>query len=61
MVEQHARLALRMTDQAIGLVRGRIAIQRSSRELLDQPALLDEILTVRGGEAARGHRGDGEE
>ena len=46
MVEQHARLALRMTDQAIVLVRGRIAIQRSSRDLLDQPAALEQALTV---------------
>jgi branched-chain amino acid transport system ATP-binding protein len=58
MVEQHARLALRMTDQAIALVRGRIAIQRSSRDLLDQPAVLEDALTVRGGVA--GARGSGE-
>jgi branched-chain amino acid transport system ATP-binding protein len=50
IVEQHARVALRMTDQAIVLVRGRIAIQRSSRELLDQPAVLEDALTVRAGE-----------
>ena len=60
MVEQHARLALRMTDQAIALVRGRIAIRRSSQELLDHPALLDEVLTVRGGQAdAQGSRETG--
>jgi branched-chain amino acid transport system ATP-binding protein len=55
MVEQHARLALRMTDQAIALVRGRIAIRRSSRELLDQPALLDEVLTVQATEKSSDH------
>jgi branched-chain amino acid transport system ATP-binding protein len=58
MVEQHARLALRMTDQAIALVRGRIAIQRSSRDLLDQPVVLEDALTVRGGVA--GAEGSGE-
>jgi branched-chain amino acid transport system ATP-binding protein len=62
MVEQHARLALRMTDQAIALVRGRIALRRSSQELVDQPGLLDEVLTVRGAEAgAQGKQGDGKE
>jgi branched-chain amino acid transport system ATP-binding protein len=46
LVEQHARLALRMTDEAIVLVRGRIVLQRGSRALLDQPALLEDALTV---------------
>jgi len=46
MVEQHARLALRMTDAAIVLVRGRIVLQRTSRSLLDEPAVLEEALTV---------------
>jgi len=46
MVEQHARLALAMSDEAIVLVRGRIVLQRTSRALLDAPALLEEALTV---------------
>jgi branched-chain amino acid transport system ATP-binding protein len=46
MVEQHARLALRMTDEAIVLVRGRIVLQRRSGALLDEPAVLEEALTV---------------
>jgi branched-chain amino acid transport system ATP-binding protein len=46
MVEQHARLALGMADEAIVLVRGRIVLQRTSRALLDAPALLEEALTV---------------
>ena len=33
LAEQHARLALDMTDEAIALVRGRIVLQRSSRAL----------------------------
>jgi branched-chain amino acid transport system ATP-binding protein len=41
LAEQHARLALDMTDEAIALVRGRIVVQRSSRALADEPALLD--------------------
>jgi len=46
LVEQHARLALRMTDEAIVLVRGRIVLQRSSRGLIDEPELLEDALTV---------------
>ena len=47
LVEQHARLALRMTDKAIVLVRGRIVLQRSSRGLLDEPEALEDALAVR--------------
>jgi branched-chain amino acid transport system ATP-binding protein len=46
LVEQQARLALRMTDEAIVLVRGRIALQSSSRRLLDDPEALEDALTV---------------
>jgi branched-chain amino acid transport system ATP-binding protein len=46
MVEQRARLALGMTDEAIVLVRGRIVLQRTSRALLEGPELLEEALTV---------------
>jgi branched-chain amino acid transport system ATP-binding protein len=53
MVEQHARLALGMADEAIVLVRGRIVLQRTSGALLDEPALLDQALTVQQTTAAR--------
>jgi len=46
LAEQHARLALGMTDEAIVLVRGRIALRDSSRRLLDDPQRLDECLAV---------------
>ena len=46
LVEQHARLALDMTDEAIALVRGRIVVQRSSRALADEPALLEQALAI---------------
>jgi branched-chain amino acid transport system ATP-binding protein len=46
LVEQHARLALHMTDEAIVLVRGRVVLQRSSRSLLDVPGELEDALTV---------------
>ena len=46
LVEQHARLALRMTDDVVVLVRGRIVLQSSSRRLLDEPEALEEALTV---------------
>ena len=47
LAEQHARLALDMTDEAIALVRGRIVVQRSSRALIDEPALLEDALAIR--------------
>ena len=46
LAEQHARLALGMTDEAIALVRGRVVLRRGSRTLIDEPALLEEALTV---------------
>jgi branched-chain amino acid transport system ATP-binding protein len=46
LVEQHARLALEMTDQAIALVRGKVVLQRTSRSLLDEPELLERALAV---------------
>lgn len=48
LAEQHARLALGMTDEAVALVRGRIVVHRASRSLIDDPAELEEALTVRG-------------
>ena len=56
MVEQHARLALGMADEAIVLVRGRIVLQRTSGALLDEPALLEEALTVQ--QTRRGRTAD---
>jgi branched-chain amino acid transport system ATP-binding protein len=46
LVEQHARIALRIADEAIVLVRGRIVLQRSSQDLLDSPAALEDALAV---------------
>jgi branched-chain amino acid transport system ATP-binding protein len=46
LAEQHARLALGMTDEAIVLVRGRVALCERSGRLLDEPQRLDEFLTV---------------
>jgi len=46
LVEQHARLALRMTDETIVLVRGRVVLQRGSRELLEDSRALEDVLTV---------------
>ena len=46
LAEQHARLALEMTDEAIALVRGRIVVRRGSRALINEPALLDEALAI---------------
>ncbi|MEE8544865.1 MAG: ABC transporter ATP-binding protein, partial [Alphaproteobacteria bacterium] len=41
LVEQHTRLALEFTEQAIVLDRGRVVYEGTSRTLLDQPSLLD--------------------
>jgi len=46
LAEQHARLALDMTDEAIVLVRGRVALGGASRSLSDDPRRLDEFLAV---------------
>jgi len=46
VVEQHARLALGLTDEAIVLVRGRIVLQRTSQALLEEPLALEDALTV---------------
>jgi branched-chain amino acid transport system ATP-binding protein len=46
LVEQHARLALEMTDTAIVLVRGRIVLAEPSASLLADSRRLDEALTV---------------
>jgi branched-chain amino acid transport system ATP-binding protein len=46
LAEQHARLALSMTDSALALVRGRVVVHRDSRTLLEEPALLEEALAI---------------
>jgi branched-chain amino acid transport system ATP-binding protein len=46
VVEQHARLALALTGRAIVLDRGRVVHDAASRELLEDGAMLDRLLTV---------------
>ena len=52
LVEQHARLALEFAEAAIVLDRGRVVFSGPSRDLLDQPDRLHELMGV----AARGTR-----
>jgi branched-chain amino acid transport system ATP-binding protein len=52
LAEQHVRLALGMTDQAIALVRGRVVVRGASRTLLEESAPLDEALAVQAGRNA---------
>ena len=53
LTEQHARLALEMTDNAVALVRGRIVVQDSSAALLKHPAVLEDVLTLQSSEGPR--------
>jgi branched-chain amino acid transport system ATP-binding protein len=46
VVEQHARLALGLTRQAIVLDRGRVVHRAASDELLADPATLDRLVAV---------------
>ena len=46
VVEQHARLALSLTDRAIVIERGKIVHEGTSRALLDDPAMLSRLLSV---------------
>ena len=46
VVEQHARLALQLTQQAIVLDRGRVVHRSSSAELLGDSAVLDRLVAV---------------
>ena len=46
VVEQHARLALQLTRDAIVLDRGRVVHRSTSSELLDDAATLDRLLAV---------------
>ncbi|WP_130393497.1 ABC transporter ATP-binding protein [Cupriavidus agavae] len=49
VVEQHARLALGMTRQAVVLDRGRVVHRSDSATLLADAARLDQLVTVRQG------------
>lgn len=53
VVEQHARLALAMTRQAMVLDRGRVVHRSDSASLLADEALLDRLVTVRQGAGSR--------
>lgn len=46
VVEQHARLALQLTDHAIVLERGRVVHRSDSASLLNDPDTLNRLLTV---------------
>ncbi len=46
VVEQHARLALQLTQQAIVLDRGRVVHRSSSEALLRDPATLEKLVSV---------------
>ena len=46
IVEQHARLALSLTRQAIVLDRGRVVHASDSESLLSTPAALDRLVAV---------------
>ncbi|MFL5290303.1 MAG: ABC transporter ATP-binding protein [Myxococcales bacterium] len=46
VVEQHARLALELTEDALVLDRGRVVHRSTSRSLLDHPGTLDGLLGV---------------
>jgi branched-chain amino acid transport system ATP-binding protein len=46
LVEQHARVALELTQQAIVLERGRIIHRGASRSLLEDPAQLHALLNL---------------
>jgi branched-chain amino acid transport system ATP-binding protein len=46
VVEQHARLALHLTQDALVLDRGKVVHRASSRNLLDDPGTLDRLLGV---------------
>jgi branched-chain amino acid transport system ATP-binding protein len=49
LAEQHVRLALGMTDEAMAVVRGRIVVHKASQALIDDPAVLEDALTVHDG------------
>ena len=47
VVEQHARIALELTDDVLVLDRGRVAFRGTSGSLLHDPALQERLLSVR--------------
>jgi branched-chain amino acid transport system ATP-binding protein len=47
LVEQHAEIALSMTDQALVLERGAVAHRARSKDLLEDPATLDRLVGLR--------------
>jgi branched-chain amino acid transport system ATP-binding protein len=47
LVEQRAKLALGMTDTALVLVRGRVALAAESRRLIEDDEALEAVLTVK--------------
>jgi branched-chain amino acid transport system permease protein len=47
LVEQHAELALALTDEAVVLERGRVAHRAPSSQLLRDPATLDRLIGLR--------------
>jgi ABC-type branched-subunit amino acid transport system ATPase component len=52
LTDNHARLSLEMTDNAVALVRGRIVVRDSSAALLKNPATLEDVLTVQKSEGS---------
>ena len=46
VVEQHARLALELTEDALVLERGRVVHRASSRSLLEDPRALERLVGV---------------
>jgi len=50
LVEQHAEIALSLTEQALVIERGRIAHRGASRELLADEALLERYVGVQASE-----------
>jgi branched-chain amino acid transport system ATP-binding protein len=49
LVEQHARLALELTNQAVVFDRGRVVHASSSQALLADSAALERLVTVSSG------------
>ena len=47
LIEQHAQMALSLTDEAIVLERGRIVHRARSRDLLQDAATLDRLIGLR--------------
>jgi branched-chain amino acid transport system ATP-binding protein len=53
VVEQHARIALSLTDHAVVLDRGRVVHRGASQQLLDEPDTLHRLLMGEGAAAPR--------